>query len=69
MEETYDCDEGCRTPRHAAFRIPVVPPCPPAPMKKREPAYVRRDPPKNGFFQPPDLEVLFALVPRREACA
>ncbi|CAA6655004.1 unnamed protein product [Spirodela intermedia] len=43
---------------------------PPPPRKKPVVFTKRREPPKNGYFQPPDLEALFKLVPRREAsCA
>ncbi|GKU91962.1 hypothetical protein SLEP1_g5759 [Rubroshorea leprosula] len=68
-EEVYESKDECRTPRREACRIPVVPPCPPAPKKKKEPVYVKRDPPKNGFFQPPELEALFTVVPRKKPCA
>ncbi|XAR66269.1 hypothetical protein NMG60_11012440 [Bertholletia excelsa] len=61
-------EEGCRTPRRDNCQIPAVMACPPAPRKK--PAFFRQqNPPKEGYFQPPDLEVLFAIPPRREACA
>ncbi|WOL09280.1 hypothetical protein Cni_G18033 [Canna indica] len=63
---------GWETPRRAECRIPAAPiRCPPPPRKK-SPALAsgkRRDPPKNGYFHPPDLELLFAMAPRREACA
>ncbi|KAJ8471089.1 hypothetical protein OPV22_025432 [Ensete ventricosum] len=62
---------GWETPRRAECRIPAAIRCPPPPRKK-SPAMAfgkRRDPPKNGYFHPPDLEALFALAPRREACA
>lgn len=61
-------DDGCGTPRHIGCRIPAASVCPPAPRKK--PVYVKQQaPPKNGYFQPPDLEALFAMAPAREACA
>lgn len=68
-EEVSESEDECRTPRREACRIPVVPPCPAAPKKKKKAVYAKRDPPKNGFFQPPELEALFATVPRKEACA
>ncbi|CAA7046491.1 unnamed protein product [Microthlaspi erraticum] len=55
-------EEECTTPRS---RIPVASVCPPPPRKKSK--VVRRDPPINGYFQPPDLESLFYAQPRREA--
>ncbi|XP_057978935.1 cyclin-dependent protein kinase inhibitor SMR4 [Malania oleifera] len=74
MSEKYgEGGEGWTTPRHSGCRIPAEGVCPPPPPRKK-PLYYgkqgRRDPPKNGYFQPPDLEVLFAVVTsRREACA
>ncbi|XP_076944497.1 cyclin-dependent protein kinase inhibitor SMR4-like [Bidens hawaiensis] len=64
MEPTGE--EGCRTPKRSVCEIPMT--CPPAPRKKQ--AYLKhRDPPENGYFQPPDLEVFFAMGPtRRETC-
>ncbi|CAK9133604.1 unnamed protein product [Ilex paraguariensis] len=52
-------EEGCRTPRHDGCQIPADLVCPPPPRKKT--VYMKkRSPPKNGYFQPPDLEVFFA---------
>ncbi|KAK6929362.1 hypothetical protein RJ641_005567 [Dillenia turbinata] len=67
-EELGMVEEGCKTPRHGGCRIPAASVCPPAPRKKMV-CTKRRDPPKNGYFQPPDLESLFVISPRREACA
>ncbi|MQL79553.1 hypothetical protein Taro_011989 [Colocasia esculenta] len=63
--------EGWETPKRVECRIPVAFLCPPPPLRKKPIAAARRrGPPKNGYFQPPDLELLFALAPRREAsCA
>ncbi|THU45350.1 hypothetical protein C4D60_Mb02t16990 [Musa balbisiana] len=61
---------GWETPKRAEFRIPAAVHCP-APPKKKTPSVAfgkRGDPPKNGYFHPPDLEALFALFSRREAC-
>ncbi|XP_062214134.1 cyclin-dependent protein kinase inhibitor SMR4-like [Phragmites australis] len=67
-------EEGWQTPRREDCRIPVVPPCPAAPPRKKAVALSefagskRREPPKGGYFQPPDLESLFVLAPpRRQA--
>ncbi|EOY07489.1 hypothetical protein QUC31_011310 [Theobroma cacao] len=65
MESSSSIEEGCTTPKH---RIPVAFHCPPPPRKK-SPGGAKREPPKNGYFQPPDLDSLFTLQPRREACA
>ncbi|KAI6675071.1 hypothetical protein NL676_002977 [Syzygium grande] len=64
-------EEGCATPRHEEHRIPTPSVCPPPPRKKKKmPAGGKaRDAPKNGYFQPPDLDALFSADPRREACA
>ncbi|OAY74151.1 cyclin-dependent protein kinase inhibitor SMR4 [Ananas comosus] len=69
-EEERVC-EGWETPKRVECRISAVLPCPPPPKKKKPPRalWKRREPPRNGYFQPPDLETLFALAPRREACA
>ncbi|KAB1217851.1 hypothetical protein CJ030_MR3G014739 [Morella rubra] len=67
---TMALEEGCGTPRHSGSKIPAAWACPPAPKKR--PAHVKqKEPPKNGYFHPPDLEVFFARAPmtRREACA
>ncbi|RZR79257.1 hypothetical protein BHM03_00004928 [Ensete ventricosum] len=62
---------GWETPKRAEYRIPAAVCCP-APPKKKTPSVAfgkRGDPPNNGYFHPPDLEALFALFSRREACA
>jgi hypothetical protein len=61
--------EGWQTPRREDCRIPVVPPCPAAPPRKKAVAMPglggggKR--PKGGYFQAQDLESLFVLVPPR----
>ncbi|MFS7961365.1 putative cyclin-dependent protein kinase inhibitor SMR [Helianthus anomalus] len=58
-------EEGCKTPKRSGCEIRMT--CPPAPRKKQ--MYLKqRDPPENGYFQPPDLEMVFAMRPRRETC-
>ena len=47
---------GCRTP--------VA--CPPT-LKKKSVYVKQRKPPKQGYFQPPNLEALFLIAPRSEA--
>ncbi|KAF8708614.1 hypothetical protein HU200_029992 [Digitaria exilis] len=72
-----EAEEGWQTPRREDCRIPVVPPCPAAPARKRAVALPelvgasgqRREPPKGGYFQPPDLESLFVLAPPRRQAA
>ncbi|CAN4107071.1 unnamed protein product [Withania somnifera] len=67
--EVLELAEGCKTPRHEKCRIMVNSMCPPpAPMKKRIYAKQHSPPPKEGYFQPPDLENFFAMKPRRETC-
>lgn len=64
---------GWETPKRAECRIPTPVRCPAPPKKKAVVAAAgfgkRREPPKNGYFHPPDLEALFALGPRRGAFA
>ncbi|XP_038905412.1 cyclin-dependent protein kinase inhibitor SMR4 [Benincasa hispida] len=62
-------EEECSTPTRWECRIPAVFNCPPPPKKKIGTDGKKRDPPKHGYFQPPDLEALFSVPPRREACA
>ncbi|XP_050213829.1 cyclin-dependent protein kinase inhibitor SMR4 [Mercurialis annua] len=71
--ERCDCggEDECTTPRSRECRIPVVFVCPPPPRKKAV-AGAKRDPPLNGYFQPPDLDlILLCNMPsrRREAWA
>ncbi|KAI3435354.1 uncharacterized protein J3R85_006293 [Psidium guajava] len=62
-------EEGCATPKHEEYRIPPPSVCPPPPKKKKPTGRKMRDAPKNGYFQPPDLDALFSVAPKREACA
>ncbi|KAJ8750578.1 hypothetical protein K2173_015741 [Erythroxylum novogranatense] len=60
-------NEGCFTPTHGDNRIPEPTLCPPPPKRKRSFSYgKKRHPPKDGYFQPPELDLLFT---RRQACA
>ncbi|KAK6942980.1 hypothetical protein RJ641_028357 [Dillenia turbinata] len=61
-----ESEEACTTPKRSECRIPAVLECPPPPKKKKS-ENQKRDPPKNGYFQPPDLDALFSIAPRREA--
>ncbi|GFS39180.1 hypothetical protein Acr_00g0061500 [Actinidia rufa] len=62
--------EGCWTPKHSGCRIPAAASvCPQPPKKKRYSCRGRREPPKNGYFHPPELEIFFAMPPRRQARA
>ncbi|KAE8768744.1 hypothetical protein D1007_59751 [Hordeum vulgare] len=66
----YGGNCGWETPKREECRIPATLPCPAAPRKAAADFGTPRGPPKNGYFQPPDLEALFALAPRRQAsCA
>ncbi|KAK3009151.1 hypothetical protein RJ639_014178 [Escallonia herrerae] len=38
--------------------------CPPPPKKKRQSRGAKREPPENGYFRPPDLDLLFAMPQR-----
>ncbi|PON38594.1 cyclin-dependent kinase inhibitor [Parasponia andersonii] len=64
-------EEDCTTPKRRECRIPQASVCPPPP-KKKSVSGTKRQPPKNGYFQPPDLDSLFAAHPipsTRQACA
>ncbi|KVI03614.1 hypothetical protein Ccrd_018080 [Cynara cardunculus var. scolymus] len=66
MEGAYNggvavAEEGCATPKHERYRIPSLPLiCPPPPKKKRWSAGGERQPPKNGYFRSPEIEIFFA---------
>ncbi|OAY38615.1 hypothetical protein MANES_10G028900v8 [Manihot esculenta] len=63
--------EGCKTPMHRESRILTALECPPPPARKKPVCTKQRSPPKDGYFNPPDLEAFFTMLPRtrREACA
>ncbi|KAF7075806.1 hypothetical protein CFC21_080553 [Triticum aestivum] len=67
-------EQGWETPRRDDCRIPALPACPPPPPRKKPAvelgkAAPRREPPKGGYFQPPDIESLFMLAPPRRHAA
>ncbi|GMN24109.1 hypothetical protein TIFTF001_000422 [Ficus carica] len=65
MEEmTVEEEERCSTPKRDECRIRVMSAPPPPPRKKRFLGGKKREQPKNGYFQPPDLETFFAMAPR-----
>ncbi|CAL0317674.1 unnamed protein product [Lupinus luteus] len=62
--------QGCRTPVHISYRLPAASACPPAPKKKPvvySSMKKQRVPPKGGYFNSPDLELIFRFAPSREA--
>ncbi|TKY66009.1 hypothetical protein E2542_SST08871 [Spatholobus suberectus] len=61
-------EDECRTPRLVQNQIPAVFICPPPPPRKKPVAGKRRPPPKEGYFHPPDLDSLFSVPARKEAC-
>ncbi|XWS53104.1 hypothetical protein CRYUN_Cryun11dG0129200 [Craigia yunnanensis] len=62
--------DGWSTPPRVECRIPAVKVCPPPPPKKKPFSFgKKREPPKNGYFQPPELEMLFSIETRRQACS
>lgn len=67
--EAIVLEEGCTTPRRQENQFPVML-LPPEPPKKRRYEYRgKKQPPKRGFFNPPDLELLFVMPTRRDqAC-
>ncbi|XVF46546.1 hypothetical protein PTKIN_Ptkin03bG0035600 [Pterospermum kingtungense] len=64
--------EGWVTPTRGECRIPAEMACPPPPPKKKKKPFSfgkKREVPKNGYFQPPDLEAFFSMGTRRQALA
>ncbi|KAI3458680.1 hypothetical protein Pfo_015343 [Paulownia fortunei] len=59
-------EDLCRTPRHARCKIPAAAVCPAAPRKKPAVCLKQKIAPTDGYFQPPDLELFFAVALRRE---
>ncbi|KAG6418007.1 hypothetical protein SASPL_120205 [Salvia splendens] len=55
-------EEGCCTPKRG---IPARTTPPPPPRKK---PVEKKNSPKGGYFEPPDLEQLFVALRRAEAC-
>ncbi|KAE8666703.1 ATP-dependent zinc metalloprotease FTSH 10 [Hibiscus syriacus] len=57
------------TPTRRECRIPAVKVCPPPPPRKKPFTFAKKsvEPPKNGYFQPPDLEMVFSMGSRRQA--
>ncbi|KAI3839275.1 hypothetical protein MKW92_033830 [Papaver armeniacum] len=56
-------EEGCKTPVRDENQIRLNLKCPPPPPKKNKPNGAKREAPKNGYYQPPDLDLLFATPP------
>ncbi|KAG6436535.1 hypothetical protein SASPL_101436 [Salvia splendens] len=52
--------EDARTPRQELRRIPT-PMCRPPPPPRKKRVQHRILPPKEGYFQPPDLELFFSV--------
>ncbi|PHU18243.1 hypothetical protein BC332_13938 [Capsicum chinense] len=58
--------KGCKTPTHDKCRIKVNFMCPPPTPRKKRMYNVKSAPPKEGYFEVPDIEVFLALYkPRR----
>ncbi|KAJ4850679.1 hypothetical protein Tsubulata_027904 [Turnera subulata] len=66
-------NEGCSTPDRSECRIPEQLECPPPPKKRsfRSGKKGNQSSSKKGYFHPPelDLELLFTVGPRQQACA
>lgn len=57
--------DGCATPKHSSCEAPAKLVCPPPPKKKKysdEVIMKKRDPPKNGYFNSPELDLFFAIA-------
>ncbi|XP_055962383.1 cyclin-dependent protein kinase inhibitor SMR4-like [Mercurialis annua] len=67
-EEEESDNDGCATPIRGEFKIPEPKVCPPPPRKNKFVIGKKREPPKNGYFEPPELELLFTVNSRRQAC-
>ncbi|GMI92163.1 SIAMESE-RELATED 4 [Hibiscus trionum] len=67
----HEEQDGWSTPTRGECRIPAVKACPPPPPPKKPFIFGNRrpEPPKNGYFQPPDLEMIFSMGSRRQAWA
>ncbi|PIN00715.1 hypothetical protein CDL12_26156 [Handroanthus impetiginosus] len=57
-------EDVCRTPQR--YKIPAAAVCPAAPKKKAAVFLKQQIAPRDGYFQPPDLELFFAVAFRRE---
>ncbi|KAM7522169.1 hypothetical protein LguiA_012071 [Lonicera macranthoides] len=67
MEIDEVVEEGCSTPKRDGSQIPAASVCPPPPKKKpySHLGGGKRKPPENGYFRPPDLDLVFKLRPLR----
>ncbi|KAL3826015.1 hypothetical protein ACJIZ3_022044 [Penstemon smallii] len=64
-----EAEQGCATPKNEECQIPAAVVCPPPPRKKNERG-TKREPPKNGYFQSPELDTFFGgAAQRKEAWA
>lgn len=64
-----EVEQECTTPKNQDYQIPMSVVCLPAPRKKMERQQTKKNRPKNGYFQSPDIETFFANSPGREALA
>ncbi|KAJ6865090.1 cyclin-dependent protein kinase inhibitor SMR4-like [Populus alba x Populus x berolinensis] len=53
-------EEECTTPKSMGCQIPTAIVCPPPP-KKKSVVGKKRDPPKDGYFQTPELDALLSI--------
>ncbi|KAI3447703.1 hypothetical protein Pfo_004368 [Paulownia fortunei] len=62
-------EKGCTTPKNQEYQIPATLVCPPPPKKKNQ-LRTKREPPKNGYFQSPEIDkFLGGAAQSREAWA
>ncbi|KAG8376914.1 hypothetical protein BUALT_Bualt09G0113700 [Buddleja alternifolia] len=60
-KKVMEADEECTTPRNPEYRIPAALVCPPPPRKKNE-RLTKREQPKNGYFDSPELDTFFVVA-------
>ncbi|GLJ40950.1 hypothetical protein SUGI_0847380 [Cryptomeria japonica] len=58
-------ESDCETPKRQQISNTLCP----SPPRKKKAVLKSRDPPPGGYFNPPELELIFAKTNRRASCA